>query len=646
MESLTSVKKQVEQIATLNNGLLQQNNQFKAALHQVPVGVMISRGVDNTVLIVNPELEKIVGLTKKELVGHQFSKRFTAKGGEISYPGDPSRKQESFSKHLLSPKHLIAKDFELLLSQPDGKDIFVSMSSTPVLDGKGETIAVISILSDVTARKKEEEFYRSAKIQLEKEVALQTKNLKETNDQLQTIFNASSESIWVCDGTGKVVSVNCATEKLLGIKVSDVVGKNISELVQAGFMDRSVTGMVLQSGEQTSIIQNALKTKKKLLVTGSPVFDEDGKITMVIVNERDLTQLNKLQKELQQVKEETSRVKEELESLHLKELAARDIISQSPQMQDLLTVGRKLANMDISNILILGESGTGKGLLAKFIHGISRKADGPFVKINCAALPESLLEAELFGYEKGAFTGARNKGKIGLFEMAENGTLFLDEIGELPLPLQAKLLHCLEENEIMHLGGLTPIKVNCRVIAATNVDLEDRVEKRTFRKDLFFRLNTFPLTIPPLRERPEDILELSLYFLGKYNDRFGTDRRISSEELTRIQSHPFPGNVRELKNIMKKAVVLSDTSIADSLNGNAQIETKKFRRERGRPEFNGKSFKEALADYEKLMLSDAMKLYRTTRSLANHLSMSQSQVVRKLAEHNLTSQLKRKRAHT
>lgn len=643
MDHLTGLKEKMGQLESIKEELTQQNNQFKAALYQVPVGVMISSVVENKILIINPELEKIVGLSQKELVGHQFSKRFTAKGGKIYYTGDSATKQDSFSQHFLSSKHLIAKDFELLLSRPDGKEIYTSMSSSPVLDAAGNTIAVISILCDVTARKKEEDFYRNAKVQLEKEVELQTKNLKETNDQLQTIFNASSESIWVCNGEGKVIRVNCATEKLFGIGASEVEGKNISELVERGFMDRSVTGMVLQSGEQTSIIQNALKTKKQLLVTGSPVFDEKGNITMVIVNERDLTQLNILQKELQQVKEVTSRFKEELVELQLQELAAKDIISQSPQMQEILTVGIKLASMDISNILILGESGTGKGLLAKFIHNSSKKANGPFVKINCAALPESLLEAELFGYEKGAFTGARDKGKMGLFEMAENGTLFLDEIGELPLSLQAKLLHCLEENEIMHLGGLTPIKVNCKVIAATNVDLEERVEKKTFRKDLFFRLNTFPITIPPLRERPEDILELSLYFLEKYNDRYESERRISSSELKKIQSHPFPGNVRELKNIIKKAVVLSYTSIEDSLGGTSIIDASGRKSMKVDPDINGKSFKEALAEYERSVLAEALKKHPTTRSLASHLSMSQSQVVRKLAEHNLTGHLKRKK---
>jgi len=226
----------------------------------------------------------------------------------------------------------------------------------------------------------------------------------------------------------------------------------------------------------------------------------------------------------------------------------------------------------VSNILIQGESGTGKGLLAKLIHKSGSRSGKPFIQINCAALPENLLEAELFGYEKGAFTGAHQKGKLGLFELAQGGTLLLDEIGDLPYPMQAKLLKCLEDHEIMHLGGLKPIRIDCIVIAATNQNLEELVVEDRFRKDLFYRLNTFNFRIPPLRERPEDIFELANAFLVKYNRAYGQDKRLSYRAIEALESYAFPGNVRELKNLVKKSVVLADEQridgiIMQSLNG-------------------------------------------------------------------------------
>ena len=633
---------QLDTCQKVNADLFRQNEQIKAAVHQVPVGVIISRGSGSIVQMINPEMEKLIGLPGHLFIGKNFIREFSARGGQISYPNNQKSHVESFSQHFLSKKHFIAKDFEFLITKPSGEEVFVSMSSSPVVGESKDDETIISIFSDITNRKKEEAFYKNAKKRLEREVEEKTRILRETNWQLTTIFNASSESLWVCDGKGIVLSINKATENLLGIRPEEVVGKDINELVDEGFMDVSVTGRVLQTGEQTSIIQNAIKTKKRLLVTGTPVFDDDGQILLVIVNERDLTKLNRLQKELQKVKEETNRFREELTELHLQELVNQEIIAYSQQMQDILAMSRKLARMDISNILILGESGTGKSLLAKYIHSIAKNFNGPFVRINCAALPGELLEAELFGYEKGAFTGARDQGKIGLFEMANDGTLFLDEIGELPLPLQAKLLHCLEENEIMHLGGLRPIKINCTVIAATNVDLAQAVEERIFRKDLYFRLNVFPVTIPPLRERVEDIWQLSLHFLKKYNEKYNANRQISSRELEKIQKYSFPGNVRELENIIKKMIVLADANLLDFLTDEGEDVTSG--EVEHTPLVKGQGLKQAMVEYEITILETALETFASTRALANHLQISQSQVVRKLTEHGLSDRLKRKRA--
>lgn len=477
------------------------------------------------------------------------------------------------------------------------------------------------------------------------EIERKTRDLREANRKLEAISNASSESIWVCDGQGVVMSINRATEELLDIRTADVIGRNIDDLVAEGLMDRSVTREVLECRQQLSLLQTALKTGKQLLVTGSPVFDDDGGISMVIVNERDMTQLNQLQEELQQVREKTDRYREELTQLNLAELKSQNIIAHSEEMQNVLVTCQKLARMNISNSLILGESGTGKGLIAKYLHNNNPFLTGPFVKINCAAVPENLLEAELFGYEKNAFTGAGDKGKIGLFEMARDGTLFLDEIGELPLSLQAKLLHCLEEKEIMHIGGLSPIPVNCHVTAATNQNLAGQVKAGRFRQDLYFRLNTFPITIPPLRKRPEDILELTLFFLNKYNTAYQLNRWIPSTELKQMQAYPFPGNVRELKNSIKKAVVMAENN---GLSGIVDTDDMVPARpamppSHTRVELNGDGFNQTIAKIEKQLLTDALETCNSTRTLALHLDMTQSQVMRKLTKYGLNHLLKRNR---
>ena len=620
----------------------EKNRQWINAIYQIPVGVMISSADDFTVMVVNPALEEILGVPENLITGTPFTQTFFKLGGRFSYPGRNGSPPENFSRHLLSPNHLVVRDFEVVIHQPGGGSRFIIMSSSPVLDQNRQTIAVASVFHDITQRKEKETRSLEIKARLEKEVRKKTRDLKDMNDKLETIYNTSSESIWVCDGKGLVLSINRASEELLGIRASDVIGKGIDQLVKDGFMDRSVTQSVLESRRQESMIQEALKTGKTLLVTGTPVFDDNGAISMVIVNERDLTQLNRLQEELQQVKEEKSRIKEALTQVSLSEFQGEEIIAHSSEMQEVLITCRKLAAMNVSNILVLGESGTGKSLTAKYIHTCNTALTGPFVKINCAAVPEPLLEAELFGYEQGAFTGAKDQGKIGLFEMAQDGTIFLDEIGDMPLALQAKLLHCLEEKEIMHLGGLTPIPINCNIIAATNINLAEKVEKKEFRQDLYFRLNTFPITIPPLRSRPEDILELTLFFLNKYNREYKLARWISSFELKRIQEYPFPGNVRELKNSIKKAVVMAEKNSLKMIVDSAAESPGPLTPSQG-PGIQKDGFNACVARFEKDLLSGALERCRTTRELARHLDMTQSQVVRKLKKYGLSHRLKRNR---
>jgi PAS domain S-box-containing protein len=465
--------------------------------------------------------------------------------------------------------------------------------------------------------------------------AKKLESYRSLNHQLETIFKASSDGIWVCDGQGNVIDINEASEKLNGIRAKSIIGKNVSDLANNGLFDRSVTLEVLETKRQVSVVQLIKKTNKILLATGTPAFDDEGNLFLVVVNERDMTQLNTLKRQLEQSRMVTEKIKDELAELSLLELKSQEIVAENEDMRQVLHHALKLAHIEASDILILGESGTGKGLLAKFIHKNSNRCKKPFIQINCAALPENLLEAELFGYEKGAFTGARQEGKAGLFELAQEGTLFLDEIGDLPLPLQAKLLKYLDDHEVMRLGGLKPNKIDCLIIAATNRDLKTRVQQKRFRQDLFYRLNTFTIKIPALRERPDDIFELVKFYIKKFGKEYRLNRRISSDAMKLLQEYTFPGNVRELKNLLKKAVVMSENESVDeivrqSLATGANSSTVATNDTQQR-----KSLTDHILDVEKEIIKNAMMQCKSTREMARHLKISQPTVVRKLKKHQL-----------
>jgi PAS domain S-box-containing protein len=500
-----------------------------------------------------------------------------------------------------------------------GKKARLVVSVTPIMEDQ-------RLLGAMANFQKMQDFEDSAR---------QLESYRQLNVQLEAIFKSSSDGIWLCDGSGKILNINGASEKINAINARDVVGKNVREIVKEGLVDRSATLEVLETRRQVSLLQYLKKTNKYLLVTGTPVFDQDGRISLVVVNERDMTQLNRMKEELAQTRMETERFKDELVELSLLELKDQEVIAKSEEMRQVLRVAIKLAKMDASNILILGETGTGKGLLAKFIHQYSHRKKKPFIQINCAALPETLLEAELFGYEKGAFTGAREHGKIGLFELAHEGTLFLDEIGDLPLPVQAKLLKYLDDQEIMRLGGIKPRPVDCTIIAATNRNLEARSRRRKFRQDLFFRLNSFMMQIPPLRARPDDIFELVNHLLEKYNRQYALKRRISPGAMERIKSYPFPGNVRELKNMIKIAVMMSETdSLDDYILRNLKTSVLE-QTDYGQKPGSRMSLTEETSAFEKRLLQNAMTNFKTTREMAGFLGINQSTVVRKMKKYDL-----------
>ena len=312
----------------------------------------------------------------------------------------------------------------------------------------------------------------------------------------------------------------------------------------------------ISSGNEESMIQKGKDDDQEITVTGVP-FVEDGKVKFVVVTERDVSEINRLERELKrnrQLVQEYS-VRLEQERKHEND-ERRSIVYDSKAMERVISISDSVAQKDIT-VLIQGESGTGKEVIANYIHCRSDRRDKPFISVNCDAIPENLFESEFFGYEKGAFTGASEKGKAGLFERADGGTLFLDEIGIMPMNLQGKILRTLQNREIMRVGGRKYIPVDVRIIAATNANLKEAVQAGTFRLDLYYRLNVIPVTIPPLRERREDIIPLARHFMKLYNDEFNSNLKLTKNGWEALYRHQWPGNVRELQNIMKRLVIIA-----------------------------------------------------------------------------------------
>ncbi|MBA4493530.1 sigma 54-interacting transcriptional regulator [Paenactinomyces guangxiensis] len=444
---------------------------------------------------------------------------------------------------------------------------------------------------------------------------------------LKAVFDLSYDVIYVSDGEGMTLRVSSASERLWGYKPEELVGKTVYELEKQGVFKPSITRLVLEKKDKVQTIQTT-KTGKRLMVVGIPIKDEKGNIIRVINTSRDITQESRLQAELEAAKSIMQGYKQELEQLKQSAWKNDRLIFKSEQMRNLVTLAGKVAEVD-STVLILGESGVGKEVIASFIHQKSQRKENPFIKVNCGAIPENLLESELFGYEKGAFTGASKDGKRGLFEVANEGTLFLDEIGEIPLRLQVKLLRVLQEKELVRLGGTKPVRVNVRIIAATNRDLKEEVQKRAFREDLYYRLNVVPIQIPPLRERREDILPLALHFIDKFNREYNRNKMFSPEALEKLQAYKWPGNVRELQNIIERVVVIAEQQIIEPRH----LPETLFHAQNNS---NGISVStimpldQAKELVERQLLAMAKERYGTTTRIAEVLGVNQSTVSRKI----------------
>ena len=450
--------------------------------------------------------------------------------------------------------------------------------------------------------------------------------------ELDAILESSFDGIYVTDGHGRTIRVNKAYERITGIRRRDVLGRTMKQLVRDGFYSESVTLRVLESKRPESLMQT-VRTGKTVMVTGTPIIDGD-EISLVVTSVRDVTELYNLQNQLMREERLRSRYQSELEQIRQATDESNQAIVQSKKMKEIYTLAVRLAQVD-TTILVQGESGVGKEVFADIVHSRSPRWNKPFIKISCAAIPEQLLESELFGYAPASFTGASKQGKVGIFESARGGTIFLDEIGEIPLSLQAKLLRVLQAKEVIRVGGRAPVPVDARIIAATNRDLKQMVDQGQYRSDLFFRLNVVPVLIPPLRERMEAIPNLVYHFLERFNRQYGFSKQIEPQVLDKLYAYDWPGNVRELINTIERMVVTAPGELITV--GELPQHMQSREQSVAAPELLDGSLRATLEEVERRIITEALKKYGSTRKAAKALGVNQSTVVRKMQRLGLVS---------
>lgn len=469
---------------------------------------------------------------------------------------------------------------------------------------------------------------------------MDTSNLSRIDlEIIQSIINAVPDGVYVADKDGYYVAANEGFERITKIDRHELMGKHSSYLVEKHYIEKALNLLVLKDNvSKTGIVK--YPSGQDVLVSAMPVFDKHRKIIGVVSCLHDLTELNDIQKRMKQSVLLIEKYKERIELLEEKlKPTTMNFIMRSNAGQNVLSLAKRVAGSD-ATVLVKGESGVGKEVIARYIHENSnRKKDGTFVKIDCAALPASLLESELFGYEKGSYTNARKDGKQGLFETANKGTLFLDEIGELPFELQSKLLNAIQDKEIKRIGGLINLPVDVRIIAATNQNLEQMIEERKFRQDLYYRLNVVQINIPPLRERRGDIEPLINYYVDHFNKIYKARKHITPDGMQLLNNYNWPGNVRELKNIIERLVIMcpDDEIRLDDVRSGMKTEDKikPLYGELAKSCERIGSLKFLVSQFQRDVIERALSLHGSIAEAARDLEIDISTLVRKKKKLNL-----------
>jgi len=448
---------------------------------------------------------------------------------------------------------------------------------------------------------------------------------KSLTKELNTIFQSTYDGLYITDGQGVTLRVNKSWEKITGLKPEDVLSKNTADLEKQGYISKFVSPMVIKEKKPISIKATTM-TNREVLVSGNPVFDDQGEVEMVVTTVRDLTDIQSLSKELKTAQEESKEYQKKLETLHQQLLQEEDLIAKSKSMKEISRMAIQLGDVK-TPLLITGETGAGKEVVAKLIHKHNHYcSQGPFLKINCGAIPDNLLEAELFGYERGAFTNANPKGKPGLLELAEGGTLVLDEIGELSLNVQSKLLAVLQDREITRVGGIKSRKIDVRFIFITNRDLEAMVKNGEFREDLYYRMNIIPIQVPPLRKRKEDIIPLINYFVQKFTKKYNKNIYFTREAIDSLYAYSWPGNVRELRHLIERFVVVNNNREIDRADIPINTDTDPVH-----SLFDPQTtLKQAVRDFEVKFIKRSIENYGDLKTAAEKLGVDQSTLYRKL----------------
>lgn len=443
----------------------------------------------------------------------------------------------------------------------------------------------------------------------------------------EVILDSINDGIWVIDSNGITVYVNKALERLSGLVGKDVIGKHVTAPMLDGNFTSCVTLSALEEKKAVTLFDD-YSTGKRCLNTSTPIFDDQGNIWRVVASIRDMSELEALQTQLAEVEMEARLYKDKLERMG--QANPSGFIGKGNTMRKCLGELEKAAKVP-SVVLILGDTGTGKTLAASMIHQKSPRSQGPFVTVNCAAIPQNLLEAELFGYEKGAFTGASHDGKKGFFELADKGTLFFDEIGELPLSMQAKLLHVLDSYSFHRVGGVKNIKVDVRILAATNRPLDKLVQAGEFRADLYYRLRVLSVNIPSLREHPEDIAIMAVHFLSEACKLHGTNKFFDPKVLDFFVMHTWPGNVRELRATVEFLAAMTEGNVIRLRDLPPHLYSGSAKEGEEQPQ----SLKVAIESLEYKMIKEALVKTGSTYKAAALLGVSQSTVVRKAHRLNI-----------
>ncbi len=456
-----------------------------------------------------------------------------------------------------------------------------------------------------------------------------------SQQRLEDILDLMEDGIYISDRHGMTVWVNKTYETLTGLSREHFMGRNVRELVDIGVFNRVLNPQIVKTGKSASVVQELGGAKKTIHLRGFPIFDARGDVDLVVSFARDITAITKLREQIAEQRGIIEQYHGRMAHMIERQNAEQGIF-ESGVMRSLLETLTRIAETD-ATVLLLGETGVGKDVLARLVHTHSPRKDKMFLKVDCAGIAESLIESELFGYVRGAFSGAGAQGKAGYFEIADGGTVFLDEIGELPLPMQSKLLRILQDKEFMRVGSSRPQKADVRIIAATNRDLAEDSENGLFRRDLYYRLNVAKFAIPPLRERQADIPVLTRHFLDMYNHKYKKQMRLSDSAQEALVRHSWPGHIRELENMILRLVITNMHELLDVQDLPERVRDispdsggEAPAAERSALPVMSRPLKDVVAEMEAVLLEEALERFGSMGKVADFFQINRSTLFRKM----------------